>query len=373
MALPLPDVKSVVDCASFSHTVLPFLSQITALPERLQLAAAAKDVNILKDIYLSTNPFISALFLSLALSVLFVIASEINRNYSQVDRFWSILPSIYNVHFALWARLSGLQTQSLDTIAAITLIWSARLTFNYWRRGGYSIGSEDYRWQIVRSKVNNRFVFFIFNILFISLTQSLLLLLITAPTYNFLLLSRLSDHKSFEVPDLVFSRVAFFFIIIEYFADQQQWNFQTAKNNYQQTARIPDQYKGQYEPEDLERGFVVSGLWSLSRHPNFLCEQAIWLTLYLWNCYRTESYVQWTGIGVLGLLLIFQGSVRLTESISAGKYPEYREYQARVGRFIPRLSVKPKYKSGKKKARKAVTEQPEESEQISHEADKKSQ
>lgn len=21
-----------------------------------------------------------------------------------------------------------------------------RLTFNYWRKGGYSIGSEDYRW-----------------------------------------------------------------------------------------------------------------------------------------------------------------------------------------------------------------------------------
>ena len=124
MALPLPDVKSVADCASFGHTVLPFLSQITALPERLQLAAAAKDVDILKDIYLSTNPFITALGFSLFLSVLFLIASEFNRNYSQVDRFWSILPSVYNVHFAVWARLSGLRTQSLDTIAVITLIWS---------------------------------------------------------------------------------------------------------------------------------------------------------------------------------------------------------------------------------------------------------
>ncbi|PWY73844.1 DUF1295-domain-containing protein [Aspergillus sclerotioniger CBS 115572] len=373
MALPLPDVKSVADCASFGHTVLPFLSQITALPERLQLAAAAKDVDILKDIYLSTNPFITALGFSLFLSIILLIASEINRNYSQVDRFWSILPSVYNVHFAVWARLSGLRTQSLDIIAAIILIWSVRLTFNYWRRGGYSIGSEDYRWQIVRSKVNNRFAFFLFNILFISLAQSLLLLFITAPTYNFLLLSRLSDQKSFELPDLIFSRVAFFFIIIEYFADQQQWNFQTAKHSYQKTARIPDQYKGQFDPEDLERGFVVSGLWSLSRHPNFLSEQLIWLTLYLWNCYRTESYVQWTGIGVLGYLLIFQGSTRLTESISASKYPEYREYQARVGRFVPRLSVKPKYKrSGKKKARQAVTEI-DNGQQIVQEADKKSQ
>ncbi|PYH95546.1 DUF1295-domain-containing protein [Aspergillus ellipticus CBS 707.79] len=372
MALPLPDVKSVADCASFNHTVLPFLSQLTALPERLQIAAAAKDVDILKDIYLFTNPLITALATSLFLSALFLIFSEINRNYSQVDRFWSLLPSVYNVHFAVWARLSGLRTQSLDTIAVISLLWSARLTFNYWRKGGYSIGSEDYRWQIVRSKVNNRFVFFIFNILFISLAQSLLLLTITAPTYNFLLLSRLGQ-TSFELPDLVFSRATFFFLIIEYFADQQQWNFQSAKQEYQKSARIPDQYKGQYTPEDLERGFVVSGLWSLSRHPNFLSEQVIWLTLYLWNCYRTESYLQWTGLGVLGYLLIFQGSTRLTESISASKYPEYREYQARVGRFIPRFSVKPKYKSsGKKKSRKAATEQT--AEQVApQETDKKSQ
>ncbi|KAF7620369.1 DUF1295 domain protein [Aspergillus flavus] len=362
MALPLPEVQSAVDCASFNHTVLPFLSQLITLPERLQVAAVAKDVDSLKDIYLSTNPFVTALGFSLALAVFFLLFSEINRNYSQVDRFWPFLPAIYNVHFAVWARLSDLRTQHLDTIAVISVLWSVRLAFNYWRKGGYQIGSEDYRWAIVRSKVNNRFVFFIFNIVFISLIQSLVLLLLAAPTYNFLLLSRLPGGKTFEVPDLVFSRVAFFFLIIEYFADQQQWHFHCAKHEYQKTARIPDQYKGQFTPEDLERGFTVSGLWSLSRHPNFLAEQAIWLTLYLWNCYRTESYAQWTGVGVLVLLLIFQGSTRLTESISSSKYPEYSEYQARVGRFIPRFSAKPKYKAkAKKKAKK--TEKVEQSEE----------
>ncbi|KAL4890752.1 hypothetical protein BDV59DRAFT_76654 [Aspergillus ambiguus] len=353
MALPLPDIKSIGDCISFNQTVLPFLPQLTTLPERLQVVAAAKDVQGLKEIYLSTNPFVSALGLCLALSVFFLVFSELNRNWSQVDRFWSILPAVYNVHFAAWARMSGLRTEALDTIAVIALLWSVRLTFNYWRKGGYKIGSEDYRWAVVRSKINNRFIFFLFNIVFISLTQSLILLLVSAPAYNFLLLSRLPQMKSFELPDLIFSRVAFFFLIIEYFADQQQWHFHCAKHEYQKTARISNQYKNQFTPEDLERGFAVSGLWSLSRHPNFVAEQAIWLTLYLWNCYRTENYLQWTGLGVLGYLLIFQGSVRLTEAISAKKYPEYREYQARVGRFIPRFSVKPKYKgSGKKKSQR---------------------
>lgn len=203
--------------------------------------------------------------------------------------------------------------------------------------------------------MNNNFVFMIFNLTFIAAAQSLLLLLITAPTYVLLVVAHTQGPESFGLPDLVFSRAAFFFIIIEFFADQQQWNFHQAKFEYQNHARISDKYKDKYTSEDLERGFVVSGLWSLSRHPNFVVEQAVWVTLYLWSCYRTETYLQWTGLGVVGYLLIFQGSTRLTESISAAKYPEYREYQARVGRFIPRWSVKSNQtKRGGKKAEKAI-------------------
>lgn len=46
-----------------------------------------------------------------------------------------------------------------------------RLTYNYWRKGGYQIGSEDYRWEIVQKYVS-RPVFFVFNIIFISFIQS---------------------------------------------------------------------------------------------------------------------------------------------------------------------------------------------------------
>lgn len=238
-----------------------------------------------------------------------------------------------------------------------------RLTFNYWRKGGYKPGAEDYRWSIVRSKINNRFLFMIFNIVFISLTQSVLLLLINTPTYVFLLLTQTSEAQSFTLPDLAFSRFAFCLIVIEYFADQQQWDFHRAKHTYQKTARVPDEFKDQFSPEDLECGFVVSGLWSWCRHPNFVAEQSIWLTLYLWSCYRTETYLQWTGLGILGYLLIFQGSTRLTEAISASKYPEYRDYQARVGRFIPRWSVEAKKgKKGLSKKSKARREEQDQKE-----------
>lgn len=225
-----------------------------------------------------------------------------------------------------------------------------RLTYNYWRKGGYSIGSEDYRWEILKARVNNTFIFTIFNLGFIAIAQNILLLAITAPTYVFLLLAQSQDPEIFGLPDLAISRAIFFFIVVEYFADQQQWDYQTAKHDYLKNDRVlPDVHKDNYTAEDLERGFAVSGLWSWSRHPNFVCEQAVWLGMYLWAAYRTENYFQWTGLGAVGYLLIFQGSTRLTEAISAGKYPEYVEYQARVGRFLPRLSAEASTKPSKKK------------------------
>ncbi|EAS36443.1 uncharacterized protein CIMG_01797 [Coccidioides immitis RS] len=331
--MALPTLTAVPDCANFTLTVQPFLSQFISLPP--QIFEAGRDFESLKNIYVNTNPLVTAVAFSLLLVPLLLIVSEINRNYSQIDRLWSILPSVYNGHYVLWSYLNGVSTDRTWTIFVCTLIWSARLTYNYWRKGGYSIGSEDYRWTIVREKINNGFLWFLFNIFFISLTQSLLLLMITAPTYVFLVLNTVGTAPAFGLPDLAFSRGMIFFIIIEYFADQQQWDFQKAKQSYQQTARVPTEYKSTFSADDLNRGFVISGLWSWCRHPNFAAEQAVWLMLYAWSCYATQTYINWSGAGVLAYILLFQGSTILTESISASKYPEYDDYQYLVGKFIP--------------------------------------
>ena len=127
MPLPLPQVHSPVDCASFSHTVLPFFAQLTSLPETLR--DAGQDAAALKEIYLSTNPLVTSVAFCLVLSGLFLVWSEINQNHSQVDRCWSLLPAVYNVHYAVWARLVGIKAESLDTIAVVTVIWSVCIPF----------------------------------------------------------------------------------------------------------------------------------------------------------------------------------------------------------------------------------------------------
>lgn len=90
-----------------------------------------------------------------------------------------------------------------------------------------------------------------------------------------------------------------------------------------------------FDQAELDRGFITSGLWGYSRHPNFAAEQLIWFTLYQWSCYSTSSLYNWAGVGAGALVLLFQGSTMLTEAITAGKYPGYRDYQRAVGKFLP--------------------------------------
>ena len=76
---------------------------------------------------------------------------------------------------------------------------------------------------LLRARVNAP-LFFIFNVLFISLAQSLLLFLITTPVYPMLLSTLIPTAEVMSTADNVFVRGMMILVIIEYFADQTQWS-----------------------------------------------------------------------------------------------------------------------------------------------------
>ncbi|TWU77364.1 hypothetical protein ED733_005789 [Metarhizium rileyi] len=323
----LPVLRSIEDCSDFSKTVEPFIDQFYALPGRL--VASIGSIEALQRLYVETNPLVTGFAASILFAGVFLIVSELNRNYSQVDRVWSILPNLYIVHLAAWSRMAGLPHSRVDLVAAFSTLWSIRLTYNYWRRGGYNVGSEDYRWEIVKSKVPG-FVFFFFNATFISLIQSVLLFAFSCiPAYAILLSTRFEPNIT--AADFAYFAVQVLLVLSEWISDGQQWEYQTAKHQYNKDAKLPKAWS----QADLDRGFITTGLWGYSRHPNFFAEQTIWFVLYQWSCYATNSLYSWTFVGSGSLFLLFQGSTWLTEAISAGKYPEYAEYQRQVGMFIP--------------------------------------
>ena len=96
------------------------------------------------------------------------LVSLVTGNCSQVDRLWSLAPALYVAWFAACA---GFRDARLDTMAVLTALWGARLTYNFARKGGYRAGSEDYRWPILRARLHPA-LFALFNLTFIASYQN---------------------------------------------------------------------------------------------------------------------------------------------------------------------------------------------------------
>lgn len=241
-------------------------------------------------------------------------ASVLTRDSSWVDRMWSIAPVIYVWVFAGYA---GLADMRLNVMAIIVTLWGARLTFNFARKGGYS-GMEDYRWPIVRATMKP-WQYQIFNIVFIVIFQNILLLLIAMPAY----VAYENQTTPFGAIGVVLTVMFLAALAGETIADQQQWNFHRWKAAETAAGRTPSP------------GFLTTGLFRYSRHPNFFFEQAQWWLFFLMGAVAAGSLWQWTAIGPLLLTLLFIGSTRLTENISSSKYPAYADYQSTTSMVIP--------------------------------------
>lgn len=256
-----------------------------------------------------------------AASVLCWVLSLFTGDTSWVDRAWSIVPVIYVWIFAIGAMIEGTGSLRLVLMAVLVTAWGVRLTFNFARKGGYT-GTEDYRWAILRARMN-RWQFQVFNLLFIIGFQMTLLVLITLPAYF------VFEHPApIHLADVIIVALFIAALVGETVADQQQWTY------YQRRAAAGGV---------LEPGFQTEGLFRFSRHPNFFFEQAQWWILYLFTIVAAAS----TGLGVWGgvinlslvgpvlLTALFIGSTIFTESITASKYPAYADYQRSTSMLVP--------------------------------------
>jgi steroid 5-alpha reductase family enzyme len=258
----------------------------------------------------------------LILASICFIVSAFTKNYSQVDKLWSIAPIFYGWQIAYLSNWDG----RMILIASVITIWGARLTFNFARRGGYSWkfweGEEDYRWAVLRAKPEFQapWKWFLFNLLFISFYQMGLVLAIVFP------MIKAKTDSPVNWIDFLIALIVVAWVIIEFIADQQQFDFQ--KEKYRRMEAKVD--LGEYA-----HGFVRTGLWSISRHPNYASEQLVWVTIYFFSVASTGSWINWSIIGSILLVLLFYGSSNFSEGISVAKYPDYKDYQKKVRRFIP--------------------------------------
>jgi steroid 5-alpha reductase family enzyme len=271
--------------------------------------------------------------------------SKITKNDSWIDRGWSVFPVIYawiyvvipsstdsNVSgsFASISQSTGAIAPRFLFALCVTL-WGSRMTFNFYRRGGYFSGGEDYRWEHVRKfpMFQNKIVWELFSFGFVSLFQSLLL---WAETLPLLALPSAYSAAGASSTAIQYMTAGAFLVMLfaETLADEQQWVFQNGKY------KTGPRYKSL--EADYKRGFLTQGLFAYTRHPNVFSEQSMWVIIYTLSV--TSANASWgffnvSGIGALALVILTVRSCVLTEEISAAKYPDYKKYQAKTNSLVP--------------------------------------
>ncbi|MDE0053798.1 MAG: DUF1295 domain-containing protein, partial [Gammaproteobacteria bacterium] len=103
----------------------------------------------------------------------------------------------------------------------LVVLWSARLTFNFARKGGFGKGGEDYRWAFVRKRLGP-VRFQILNLMFNSFGQMLLIWLFTSPVHQAWVWQ---DTPLTWIDGVAVTLFAVLFIG-EAIADEQVWAFQ---------------------------------------------------------------------------------------------------------------------------------------------------
>jgi steroid 5-alpha reductase family enzyme len=248
------------------------------------------------------------------------VSGLVTRNYSTVDRLWSVLPPVFAL---VWLPAFRHNPRYLIA-AALVVAWGLRLTANFAIKGGYSFSlrrgfyEEDYRWPVLKQKIPNRVAFELFNLLFISGFQLALIFAFTLPLYFLGGVTTPLGRADYLLFGLMAALLA-----LETTADLQQLAY------YRKRGRL--EYR---DDPRVQLGFNTYGLWRCSRHPNYVCELGQWLVLYL-VLYASTGRHHPSGLGAAVLVLLFVGSTLMAESITGAKCPAYARWRRATPMWLP--------------------------------------
>lgn len=186
------------------------------------------------------------------------LTTLVTNNYSQIDRLWSILPAVYSWGFVYTSLRYNQNSERAILMSALITMWGVRLTYNYWRKGGYRKGEEDYRWTHVKKMFyypEIKFIFHLFNFVFIAFIQSWLLMAFSVPIWYV----QTNQAEPLNFYDFILTGLFLLFFAIEVVADEQQWAFQKIKKLFNK--RSNTHTLTQEEINDCRRSFLTRGLF----------------------------------------------------------------------------------------------------------------
>lgn len=231
------------------------------------------------------------------------IIGQILKDNSIVDIGWGLGFVLSAVYIFFRNQESG--TKGV-IITIVIVIWGMRLAYHIGKR---KIGKpEDFRYVNMRKKWGDKFVLIkaFLNVYFLQLVIQFIVML--PVIYG----NSTSQNLSwFNYIGVVLWIIGFFF---ESYGDYQLKQFKKKPEN-----------KGK---------LMDKGLWSLTRHPNYFGDSAMWFGIFFIAITNISSIWIVIGPSLMTYLLVFVSGVKMLEKKYKNR-EDYEAYKKRTNAFIP--------------------------------------
>lgn len=239
-------------------------------------------------------------------TVIIFFFSMLFNNSSIYDPYWSVKPIVIATFYFFVASASEVNIPQIIFLILIGL-YALRLTTNFYV-GWSDIKHEDWRYRDFRK--NFPTLYWPISFLGIHLFPTIMVYLGCLPMFVIF-----DQPIVFPVLAVIGSIVLLVAIILAYIADKQLRNFRLNAENDGKT--------------------INTGLWSRSRHPNYLGEILTWWGLFIIALGCGLEY-WWTGIGAIVITVMFAFiSIPMIEKHSIKRRWDYETYQKQVPMLLP--------------------------------------
>ena len=268
---------------------------------------------LISDNSISINGYPVLLYcvlISFTIHLIIFIPSAIMKNEKFYD-FTGMIAYLSIIIFAIQQKY--IQIHSIDiyslVLSLLISIWTLRLgIFLFYRV--LKVG-EDIRFKDVKNNALKFFVWFSISSLWVSLTTMAAMNVITSKNYN-------KDLTLLCIGTIIWI-IGFLFEII---SDYQKIKF---KNNALNKNK-----------------FIDSGLWSISRHPNYFGEIILWIGIYIITLPSTSGLEYLGIISPLFVIVLLNkvSGINLLEASADKKWgssKEYQKYKKITPKLIPKL------------------------------------
>lgn len=239
--------------------------------------------------------------------LLFFIGNYLFLSNNIYDLHWSLLPLFSSIYFL------SIISWKCSLVIFLISIWAFHLIEQNLSAIDH-IQHEDWRYQQMRKDYANHFPLFAF--VAIHLLPMCEVLLGSSSIYYIYLQPNLTTI------DVICLLMIFIGVFIENLADRQLNKFRRRKSQSRQ----------------LRFGVLADGLWKYSRHPNYLGELIFWWALFGlgWLAHAPV----WYGLGPLLItLMMYFGSIPMSEERLYRKYPDYKFIQQDIPKLIPTFGL----------------------------------